>query len=111
MWHYHCKAQQSNVYIKESKNSKIDVDQKAHDSFQNSSINLDKSDSNTIQVTQRSIRTSERTEEKKGGFKALIANTDSTIKLFISIAILIGLLWRGIQYLKKRKKRKKNDET
>ncbi len=106
LWYYFSWAQQSNVNVKESKGTKIAVEQISKDSSPKSVIKLEESDSNTIQVIQRNTPTKEL-EKEKVGFFTWLENTDNLLKVLISVATLIGLTWSGIQYIKKRKKKKK----
>lgn len=91
--------QHSSIHIDSGKNNDISVTQSGGDSIQRSDITLKKSDSNTLQLQQKI--TARQNNRQVAGFNEWIKNTKNVFALLISIATLIGLLWKGYPYAKK----------
>src|SRR5687767_14089095 len=98
--------QQPHIQIDSGNKNHVIVQQTGTDSFKKSDIHLHKSDSNTIQVSQVGKDNSVVKAEKTAGFMNWINNTNTLFVLLISVATFIGLVWKGIPYIKRSKVKK-----
>jgi hypothetical protein len=99
--------QESQIQIDSGNNNQVIIKQStATDSSQKSNIRLHHSDSNAIEVSQVGKATGTVTEKKAAGFMDWITNTNTFFVALISIGTFIGLLWKGIPFLKGSKVKK-----
>ena len=94
--------QESNIIIDSAHNNEVTVTQQAEKSLpQKSGIDIKRSDSNTIHVIQGGQQPAPVKSAGPTGFMHFISNTKAVIAVCISLATLIGLVWKGIPYLKR----------
>jgi hypothetical protein len=93
--------QVSSVKIDSGNKNDISVTQTGSDSSQRSDIAVIKSDSNKVRVSQTPRTDSTKKKEEETGFTGWVTHANNFFVLLISIATFIGLLWKGLPYLKK----------
>lgn len=99
--------QESHITIDSAHHTEVTVTQQEQQSLsQKSGIDIKRSDSNKVHVTQGQQQDAPVKPAKPTGFMRFVSNTKAIIALCISLATLIGLAWKGIPYLKRNKHKK-----
>ena len=93
--------QESSIKIDSGNHNTITVVQTGLSDSQRSTIAVKQSDNNLIQSHQ--IIQATAAKEKTSGFNEWVKNTGALVALFVSIATLTGLIWKGMSYVKKKK--------
>jgi len=99
-------AQQSSEIKSNGSHNTMTVSQTGGNNAQKSKVD-NVGDSNNVGVDQKQgMAQKTKNEKEKGEFIKGVDNTNTVVGLLISIATLIGVIWKGIPYIKKLKKNK-----
>jgi hypothetical protein len=96
--------QHSKITIDSGNKNLITVTQSGNNAVPESDIAINKGDSNQLQVNQTTLG---KTEKTKNWLINIVTNTNKLFVLLISIATLIGLIYKALPYLRKKKRKKK----
>lgn len=96
--------QNSSIDLDSGNNNSIRVTQESKDSLLKSSVKIRKGDSNIVDVHQKKVDSIKT--DNSPGFENSVDNTEKILTIIVSCITIAVAIWKGISYYKKRRAKK-----